>query len=201
MKPETVALETSDLHQALAYAVRLTLENDSPDTQKAWLTRFNIWALYPALYPDIKHYLQRYKGLENTPLPDEHELLEQLLKAGLIATPRAVAVREYRWGREFSHLNMALEIDPDLIWKSGEQRPALCHLTHAMGPYLRQAADLMGLPPSPADQPALRLGTLHSIPPEQADRSPTFVNPRVVLAIYWQAKDLAPEEETRRISR
>jgi len=196
-----VALETSDLHQALAYAVRLTLENDSPDTQKAWLTEHCVWALYPAIYPDIKHFLQRYRGLENVPLPDTHELLEQLLRAGLIATPRAVAVREHNRDRWFSQLNMALEIDPDLVWKPGESRPALCHLTHAMGPYLRQVADLMSLPPSPADQPALRLGTLHSIPPEQADQFPTYVNPRVVLAIYWQAKDLVPEEETRSISR
>ncbi|KAA0015139.1 hypothetical protein F0A16_21435 [Salinicola corii] len=193
-------LDVQCLQQALVHAIRLTMGNDTAETQCAWLTEDCVWALYPAIYPDIQHFLQRGTNALSQAFPDKHELLEQLLKAGLIATPRATAVREFCRDRWFSQLNLALEIDPDLIWRPGETRPELCHLTHAMGPYRRQVADLMGLPPSPVDHPQLCLGTLHSMPEAQADRFPALVNPRVVLAIYWQPEDLAPEAETRSIS-
>ncbi|SJK83869.1 uncharacterized protein HELO_4067A [Halomonas elongata DSM 2581] len=196
----TTTFTNAELQSALAYAVRKAAEDESPETQCAWLTRFCVWALYPAIYSDIKAHLQPLER-DDTRFPDQHELLEQLLQAGLIATPRAVAVREHRFDGAFSQLNMALEMDPDLIWRPGASRPALTRLTHAMGPYLRQAADLMGLPSSPADQPQLRLGTLHSIPQSQADQWPVYSNPRVTLAIYWQPEELAPEGETRRISK
>lgn len=193
----------ADLQSALAYAVRKAAEDVSPEAQSAWLTQDCVWALYPAIVPDIKKYLQQHSESkqENETVPDQHNLLELLLHEGLIKTPRAVAVREYRQDPWFSQLNMALEIHPDLIWRPGVSRPELYHLTHAMGPYLRQAADLMGLPSSPVNHPQLCLGTLHSMPEEPVDRSLGHANPRITLAIYWQPEDLVPEAETRSISK
>ncbi|KPY52676.1 hypothetical protein [Pseudomonas amygdali] len=184
------------LREALALAVRHTIENDPPEARKAWLTEHHVWALYPALYRDLARALIDLDP--SLQVPNQNDLIRQLAQSHLIARPRAVAVRE-TGSTSFSHLNLAVEIAPEHVWGDGEQRPPLWYETFADGPALKQVADLMGLPPIPEDQPRLALGSLLPKPQSQPDQWAGSVNPRVVLAIYWQAAELAPEEETRSI--
>ncbi len=184
------------LREALALAVRHTIENDPLETRKAWLTEHHVWALYPALYRDITRALSDLDP--SSQVPDMNDLIRQLAQSSLIARPRAVAVRE-TGSTSFSHLNLAIEIAPEHVWSDGERRPPLWYETFADGPALKQVADLMGLPPMPEDQPRLALGSLRPKPQSQPDQWAGSVNPRVVLAIYWQAAELAPQEETRSI--
>ncbi|EGH04760.1 MULTISPECIES: hypothetical protein [Pseudomonas syringae group genomosp. 2] len=187
---------TSLLKQALAHAVRQTTGQDVPALQKAWLTRFGVYALYPAIYKEMAVFLEEH-GVTCT-TSTQQTLPEKLYAAGLISKPRGFGVRQTR-STCVSILNLVFEIDPDHIWCPGESRPELWYLTPAVGQWYAWVANLAGLTSRPADQQRLYLHTVRAKPLQPPEETPNSANPDVVLAIYWQVQEFEGDPDAKSI--
>ncbi|MDR6675825.1 hypothetical protein [Pseudomonas oryzihabitans] len=184
------------LKGSLAYAIKQTIAEDRMSERRAWLTRFGVYALYPAIYPAMLEFLQRHAAVDELPSPQV--LLDRLVEINAVPSPRGFGVRQTRSICE-SLLNIALEVKPEDVWGIGERLPEQWHITTAMGHWYHWVADRVGLPSTSADQHRLYLHTLRpklTAPPEE---TPASANPDVVLAIYWPATEFELDLDTRSI--
>jgi len=183
---------------ALAFAIKQTIAEDRMSERRAWLTRFGVYALYPAIYPAMQSFLQRHVATDE--LPSQQALLERLVEIKTIPSPRGFGVRQTRSLCE-SILNIVLEVKPEEVWGTGEELPEQWHITTAMGHWYHWVADRVGLPSTPVDQQRLYLHTLRPKLTAPLEETPASANPDVVLAIYWPATEFEPDLDTRSIER
>ncbi|WP_282282484.1 hypothetical protein [Pseudomonas sp. PS02302] len=181
---------------ALAYAIKQTITEEGVSERRAWLTRFGVYALYPAIYPAMLSFLQRHGAADE--LPSQQALLERLVELKTIRSPRGFGVRQTRSICE-SILNVVLEVKPEDVWDANECLPDQWHVTTAMGHWYQWVADQVGLSSMPADQQRLYLHTLRPKLTEPLEAVPASANPDVVLAIYWPATDFELDPDTRSI--
>ncbi|HHM6004193.1 TPA: hypothetical protein ACRNK3_002844 [Pseudomonas aeruginosa] len=184
------------LKSALAYAIKQTIAEDRISERRAWLTRFGVYALYPAIYPAMLSFLRHHASADA--LPSEQALQERLVEIKATPSPRGFGVRQTRSLCE-SILNIVLEVKPEDVWDTDEGLPEQWHITTAIGHWYQWVADRVGLSSTPADQQRLYLHTLRpklTAPPEE---TPASANPDVVLAIYWPATDFELDLDTRSI--
>lgn len=184
------------LKDALAYAIKQTISQDGVSERRAWLTRFGVYALYPAICPAMLSLLQR--DVASADLPSQQALLDQLIETKAIPSPRGFGVRQTRSICE-SILNVVLEVKAEDVWGVGEEIPEQWHITTAMGHWYQWVADQVGLPSTPIDQQRLYLHTLRPRLTEPLEAAPASANPDVVLAIYWPATDFELDLDTRSI--